>query len=188
MSLTCPECNMEFSRKDAVIRHMKSKHGSSQAYPPSSHAYPPPPPPSSSSPLPPPEHVVLQHPFTMLLCGPTSSGKSCWMNKLLTHAKTMINPPPERIIWCYKRWQPLFSEMQQTIKNIVFVHGIPEDLNDDSFIDTRYPSLIVIDDLMRDATNSKDVCELFVEGSHHRNISVACIMHMHSLREEKAGL
>jgi hypothetical protein len=29
---------------------------------------------------------------------------------------------------------------------------------------------------MRDATNSKDVCELFVEGSHHRNLSVACIM------------
>jgi len=49
-------------------------------------------------------------------------------------------------------------------------------LNDESFIDTRYPSLIVIDDLMRDATNSKDVCELFVEGSHHRNISVTCIM------------
>jgi hypothetical protein len=22
-----------------------------------------------------------------------------------------INPPPERIIWCYKRWQPLFSDI-----------------------------------------------------------------------------
>ena len=53
---------------------------------------------------------------------------------------------------------------------------MPANLNDDSFIDTGYPSLIVIDDLMRDATNSKDVCELFVEGSHHRNISVACIL------------
>jgi len=88
----------------------------------------------------------------------------------------MIKPPPERIIWCYKRWQPLFSEMQNTIKNILFVQGLPENLNDESFIDIRYPSLIIIDDLMRDATNSKDVCELFVEGSHHRNISVACIL------------
>jgi hypothetical protein len=75
----------------------------------------------------------------------------------------MINPPPERIIWCYKRWQPLFSEMQITIENILFLQGLPEILNDDSFIDTRYPSLIVIDDLMKDTTNSKDVCELFVE-------------------------
>jgi hypothetical protein len=46
------------------------------------------------------------------------------MNKLLTHAKTMINPPPERMTWCYKRWQPLFSEMQQTIKNILFVKSM----------------------------------------------------------------
>jgi hypothetical protein len=67
-------------------------------------------------------------------------------------------------------------EMQRNIRNIVFVQGIPEQLNDETFIDSRYPSLIVIDDLMRDVTNSKDVCELFVEGSHHRNISVACIM------------
>ena len=129
-STTCPECDMEFSRKDALIRHNRNKHGINQAYPPSiqayplsTHAYPPPPTP----PPPSPEHVVLQHPLSMLVCGPTSSGKSYWMNKLLTHAKTMINPPPERIIWCYKRWQPLFIEIQQTIKNIVFVHGIPED-------------------------------------------------------------
>ena len=126
---------MEFSRKDALIRHNRNKHGISQASPPSiqayplsTHAYPPPPtpppPPQPQPPPPLPEHVVLQHPFSMLLCGPTSSGKSYWMNKLLRHAKTMINPPPE--IWCYKRWQPLFSEMQQTIKNIVFVHGIPK--------------------------------------------------------------
>ena len=102
--------------------------------------------------------------------------KSCWINRLLIRAKTMINPPPERIIWCYKRWQLLFSEMQTTIKNIICMQGLPENLNDESFIDSRYPSLIVIHDLMRDATNSKDVCELFGEGSHYRNISVACIL------------
>ena len=58
----------------------------------------------------------------------------------------------------------------------MFVQGILEQLNDETFIDSKYPSLMVIDDLMKDATNSKDVCELFVEGSHHINISVACIM------------
>jgi hypothetical protein len=52
----------------------------------------------------------------------------------------------------------------------VFVQGIPEQLNDETFIDSRYPSLIVIEVLMRDVTNSKDVCELFVEGSHQRGV------------------
>jgi hypothetical protein len=56
------------------------------------------------------------------------------------------------------------------------MQGLPDNLNDESFIDSRYPSLIVIHDLMRDATNRKDVCELFGEGSHYRNISVACIL------------
>jgi hypothetical protein len=67
--------------------------------------------------------------------------------------------------------------VQSTIKNRLFLQGLSENMNDDSFIDTRYPSVIVIDDLMRDATNSKDVCELFVDGSNHRNISVTCILH-----------
>ena len=169
----CPECHLKFSRRDNMIRHLKHRHQLDRSYflvpPPPSPAPPLPP----SPPLPQRSKVVLQHPFSLMAIGPTFSGKSCWMNKLLTRAKTMINPPPERIRWCYKRWQPLFSEMQSTIKNILFMQGLPENLNDDSFIDTRYPSLIVIDDLMRDATNSKDVCELFVEGSHHRNISVA---------------
>jgi uncharacterized protein YfkK (UPF0435 family) len=53
---------------------------------------------------------------------------------------------------------------------------LPEHLNDESFIDSRYRSLNDIHDLMRAATNSKDVCELFGEGSHHRYISVACKM------------
>ena len=51
-----------------------------------------------------------------------------------------------------------------------------ENLNDVSFIETRYASLIVIDDLMRDARNSKVVCEHFLEDSHHSNISVAGIL------------
>ena len=166
---------MEFSRKDALWRHKRNRHGTTQSYPQNSDAYPP----RSQAYLPPPPQVVLQHPFTLMAIGPTFSGKSCWVNRLLIHAKTMINPPPERIIWRFKRCrQPLFSEMQSTTKNIIFMQDLPENLNDDSFTDTRYPSIIVIDDLMivRDATNSKDVCELFVEGSRHRNISVACIL------------
>ena len=74
-----------------------------------------------------------------------------------------------------KGFQHIFDK-GRNVRNIVFAQGIPEQLNDESFVDPRYPSLIVIDDLMRDATNNKDVCELLVEGSHHRNSTVTCIM------------
>ena len=53
MSATYPECDMEFSRKDALLRHKGNRHGATQPYPPSSQAYPPPPPPPMTSPPPP---------------------------------------------------------------------------------------------------------------------------------------
>jgi hypothetical protein len=56
------------------------------------------------------------------------------------------------------------------------MQGFHENINDNSFLETRYPSLIVIDDLMRDVTNNNGVCEYFVEDSHHSNTSVACIL------------
>ena len=29
---------------------------------------------------------------------------------------------------------------------------------------------------MKDATNTSDICDLFTEGSHHRNLSVICLL------------
>ena len=98
----------------------------------------------------------------MMLAGRTGSGKTFGRKKLLERARTMITPSPERIIWCYKRWQPLCSEMRQTIKNILFVQGLPENLNDDSFIHSRFPSLIILDDLMKDVTKSDDLVVLLL--------------------------
>ena len=42
----------------------------------------------------------------------------------------------------------------------------------------RYEStdLLIMDDQMREVTQSGDVCDLFTEGSHHRNVSVICML------------
>ena len=44
---------------------------------------------------------VFRHPFTIILAGPTSCGKTTWMKHLLQQAETMIRPP-EKILWFYK--------------------------------------------------------------------------------------
>jgi oligoendopeptidase F len=46
-------------------------------------------------------------------------------------------------------------EMQSTINNILFIQGLLENLNDESLIETKYLSLIVIDDQMRDLLTAK---------------------------------
>ena len=69
--------------------------------------------------------TVMQHSFTCIVAGCTQSGKTVWVKKLLENAKTTISPPPQRIIWCYGQWQPMYLEMIKTIPGIELNEGIP---------------------------------------------------------------
>ena len=104
--------------------------------------------------------VRLQHPFRLLLSGPSEAGKTEWIRKLIHHRNDMIYPPPEKIIWCYGEWQPIYALMPE----IEFVDG----LNFKHPVGQR--QLLILDDLMM--TSNKSVAEIFIKGSHHRNISV----------------
>ena len=110
----------------------------------------------------------------MIVAGPTMSGKSTWMKRLLLSDR--FTSPPNRIVWLYKRWQSLHGDLKDRIPHLEFIQGLPANMNSDTFLNPNERTFIVIDDLMKDATENKDVCELFVEGAHHRNLSTACIM------------
>lgn len=117
----------------------------------------------------------LLHPFTMLAVGPTFCGKTTWIHELLKRRETMIAPYPGRIIWFYRRWQPSYAMMKRELP-VEFIQGIPSDIQRDNYCDVNVPTLFIIDDLMRDVTESGDICELFTEGCHHRNLSVICVL------------
>jgi len=53
---------------------------------------------------------------------------------------------------------------------VTYKEGVPEDFGSAN----GEPSLVVLDDLLNDVY-SKQVCELFTRGSHHRNINVILI-------------
>ena len=108
-----------------------------------------------------------KHPFTCIVAGPTSSGKSVFVAKLLQNVKEMINPPPQKIIWFYGEWQEMYARLQ--IENLTFHEGLPS--NDQ--LDPRIRNLVIIDDLLAE-TDSR-VTKLFTKGSHHRNTSVIYI-------------
>ena len=63
---------------------------------------------------------TLHHPFTCIVAGCTQSGKTLWVKTLLENAQQTIRPPPQRIIWCYGQWQPMYLEMIHTIPGIEF--------------------------------------------------------------------
>ena len=58
--------------------------------------------------------------------------------------------------------------------DIEFTQGIPYNIKDDYYFDSKFPTLFILDDQMRDSAKSSDICELFTEGSHHRDLSVIC--------------
>ena len=67
---------------------------------------------------------AFRHPFRMLIAGPTCCGKTTWMKNLLHQDETMILPAPRKTVWFYKRWQPAYSQLEETIPYIEFVEGI----------------------------------------------------------------
>lgn len=84
-----------------------------------------------------------------------------------------MQPCIQRIVWLYRRWQPLYALVQRTVTpRVQFFQGIPVDLDDDDFFDPTVNNLLVIDDLFSEAGKDKRITGLYTEGSHHRSLSV----------------
>jgi len=102
----------------------------------------------------------FRHPFTAICVGSTMTGKTNFICKLIQHKDTMITPKIERIIYSYKKYQPIFD----TLKNVEFVQGMNFELN------RSIPTLLIVDDQMTE-TSSK-LTELFTVCAHHDNTSI----------------
>ena len=109
-----------------------------------------------------------KHPFTCVVAGPTSCGKTQFVSRLLRHSADIITPTPQRLIWFYGQWQPAYTNLK--LEGLEFVEGLPRE---DFFLDPAVTNLVVIDDLLCE-TDSR-VTKLFTKGSHHKNCSVIFI-------------
>ena len=49
-------------------------------------------------------------------------------------------------------------------------------MKQDAFFDMQFPTLMITDDLLKSVTAYKDVCDLFIEGAHHRNLNDTCLL------------
>lgn len=108
------------------------------------------------------ETLTLHHPFTGIVCGPTGCGKTRFCFRLVKYREDIIEPSPQRIVWCYGIYQEAFKDL----RNVEFQEGMP----DISQFDKRHRTLLVIDDLMTEVSDK--TTELFTRGSHHMNISI----------------
>ena len=114
------------------------------------------------------DSTIFSHPFNCILSAPTMGGKTFMIKEILKYKDILIEPSPNRIIFCYKSWQPSYDLIKQEISSIEFIEGIL----DTDIIKIQNNNLIVLDDLMAECLNSEEIMNLFTVGSHHRNTSV----------------
>ena len=108
--------------------------------------------------------LAWKHPFTSIVSGPTSSGKTQFVLKLLENSNIMFTEKPQNIRWFYGEFQkwmlyPKYSEIE-------FIEGLPHDVD----VNPSKVNVFVIDDLMHETDET--IAKLFTKGSHHKNISV----------------
>ena len=164
----CHLCDKGFSRAYDLKRHERDKHGDKRLNTEmKSYNRADPPHPST---------VTLQHPFTCMVSGPTGSGKTKWVEQLLMDAQQMIAPPPDRIIWCYGQWQPIYDKLLSAVPGIEFYKGIPVQIDSSTFFDKTVNNIFVLDDMMTEVRDDPRISNLFSKGSHHLNLSVVYIV------------
>ena len=110
----------------------------------------------------------------MMLTGSSGSGKTKWTRKLLL--TQLIQPPPERILWCFGQWQPLYEDLQKRILWIEFVHCIPDYLNSPQFINPGKPNLIIFDDLMAEVKCDQRIADIFLPKAVTTEIYLLCTL------------
>ena len=116
----------------------------------------------------------LIHPYTAIVSGPTGSGKTQFVKRLISAGETVVDGPPDNIVWLYGEYQSTYDEMRKSVDNIHFIEGFPQDM--ESLIDPSKRNLVVIDDLMAELSGDTRVMNMFTKGSHHRNMSVIFIV------------
>jgi len=108
--------------------------------------------------------MELTHPFTMIIAGPSSCGKTVFTKKLLAFGRKLFNVKFSEIIWCYSE----LGSLGEQLPGITYNEGLPSETEY-----TGCPKLVILDDLMHET--NENVAKLFTKISHHRNVSVISI-------------
>jgi len=116
--------------------------------------------------------LKLQSPSCFFVSGPTASGKSLLVRRIIRHRREMFERPQdvEVVYYAYKEWQPLFDDLQRN-DSVHFHEGLPSLEQIKSWAQEANGLLLIIDDLSFEATSSKEIAILFGVVSHHCNVT-----------------
>ena len=172
MSFLCRYCQRLFTRADNRIRHEKhscQSSGSEKAREVSKVLFPTEKNHGTSSGLEMGEAFRFKTPSSILIVGPSGWGKTCFIESLLLdHLEELFVNSSPKIHYCYGVWQDGFRDKKDA--GVQFHEGIPTTFH----LQKWFPKsgLLVLDDLMAEGGDDKELLDLFTKRSHHQNITV----------------
>ena len=104
----------------------------------------------------------FKHPVRVVVSGPSASGKTEFIKKVIDYKNDLFTTPVNRVIFVYKYAQTWFGKYS----TVEFTKEVPQ------YLDPQEASLIIIDDVVCESSALKECTSLFVRGSHHMNASV----------------
>lgn len=126
-------------------------------------------------------HLRFKHPCTILAAGPTGSGKTVLVRKILQHYNECfenISSPPS-VIWCYGQWQASYLDNVGNGVQIQYHEG----LINERMVESKRPDIVIVDDLMNELGGDDALVNLFTKGSHHLNLTVIFIVQVFFIKD-----
>lgn len=123
-------------------------------------------------------HHRWEHPSNIMIVGPTKSGKTEFVRRMIRHRMWLFRPSIRQVVFVYGIWQDSYDEMKKEFgEKIKWVKGLPEDPYT-LFSREQGPGLLIIDDLMGEieAQQHRQVSQWFTKGTHHMNVSLALLV------------
>lgn len=121
----------------------------------------------------------FQGPTTVCVSGASGSGKTTWIAKLIKNRHQMLQPPVKKVIYFYAVWQDKFNHM----KDVEFVKGLPDTFEPYA---CGHHVLVIIDDLINEAVDNKQVEFAFTTLSHHM-LMTFCLLTQNVFQKGKSA-
>lgn len=108
-------------------------------------------------------------PFGMIISGPSSSGKSTLLLKLIMEHKELITPSPVSILYCFGEMSSIVPVLQKA--GIPVHSGVPPE---ELIKRMPKPLLLILDDLLL-SIDEKYLSTLFTAKSHHQSFGIVFV-------------
>lgn len=130
------------------------------------------------------KHITFERDANTIICGPTSSGKSTLMQRILLDGKFAPHPY-QRVIICApaetcKSWREILKDIEELRNKVTYVEGASKfvELIDSNFLPAD--SVLILDDYTQQADEKKfrsALERLFHVTTHHKHLWTFFLIH-----------